>query len=337
MRALNGRLLLVLAVAVPCLFLGPVRPAAAEGRPLDPWLWAWRGEGEHEHLDLLLGFRGEVSTHDSILIEFRLAARSEGRACFRFEEGEVPQLVLTPQGKKPRVQPLLPQPGLEQLLVNRRPFPEDNLLCLFRADLRAYFGKLDPGTYEIAVVFPARVYRLEGVPGFKKGELKAKGTFTVSATTLEEARQAVRPRDVMISRGKASFPDAVPTGTLTNKFDKPILVRVKPAPDGQLKSALKPPLRLNVVWQHWHPKQFWCFPVNELPAAGEHWPVYKLEPNKSVEVVLPEWDLEGDGIYRFGVAAHDATRPGAPFLTHVGTEPFVVDRVRPSAPRSDRK
>jgi len=297
----------------------------ADGRPLEPWIFGWRAsagyEGEYGGLLLHMGLRAAVATQDSVWIEVMLTHRFDHPIGFHIEPDAAPLLVLTAKGKKPQVRPLTSQPALQRLRYDTR--SQDGRLYEFRADLRGYFGKLEAGTYDIEVVFPAKGYRIEGRPGFQRVDAKVKATFLVSAGDLGAASRAILPEHRMIVRNPPAA-DGPPTGTLTNGFKKPILVRVPPSPDG---SAQKAPLRLNMVWQRWDPLHDWRFPVNELPEDRTHWPVYRLAPGQSVSVVLPEWELEGDGIYRFGVAVYDAEKEGTPFLTRVGTDAFVINRV----------
>src|SRR5262249_41148769 len=130
-----------------------------------------------------------VTAFDSIWLQSELSNGAERRFLFdNLDESARPVLILTPKGKPAIERPLLSQPGLQRLAVNRQPKPRE-ALHKFRVDLRGYFGKLEPGDYQIQVVYPRAGYRIQGLPGFTPADLRSPvHEFTVTATTLKESQ-----------------------------------------------------------------------------------------------------------------------------------------------------
>lgn len=322
-------------------------PLVAEGGPSlvgpertlpPPCLPGWCAQEVAPGLGWGVRMAEEVTSFDSVWVESVLENWADTPVLFHPDTKVGPSVVLTPKGKPAQARSILGKPGPQWLAYQRKSLPNESLHS-FRIDLRAFFGKLPAGTYQVQFVFPAEGYRLQG-PGFKTQELKSPvRTLRVSTTSLEDASaHAKAARDVVAIKrdGKPADEKDAPRATLSNGFYFGVLIPVVP-PSGESPEKSKPPFRLRLDYQRWHPRHGWYFP-RRLPEDGKGsglW-LHALHRGKSVPVLLPDADLDGDGLYRYAFKAYDMETRGAGFIGYGYSEPFVVDRVRAPADPSKK-
>src|SRR5262249_39693927 len=160
--------------------------------------------------------------------------------------------------------------------------------------------------------------------------------FTISTAALKDSVRE-RPSSPTCTRdGKpepVSSASQPPTATVKNTRDQAVVLLYQEK-SGQGKETV---LRVPVGWSRWHPRHGWQGMDEETKEQGSI--PYVLKPGESVKVVLPDWLLDGDGIYSYFLNVWNArdTTPRE-FLTQIHSEPFVVDRVRvPAAPAPEKK
>lgn len=290
--------------------------AGAPASPFAPRIYAADlGAGLRWQLTMM----EEWTDTDSIWLNSRIENQSERR--FQFEllpDAARPVLTLTPEGKPAIERPLVDQPGLQRLQVNRQPAPQESLHD-FRADLRTIFGKLEPGVYQCQVRFPETSFRIRGLPAFKPGRWESPPvTFVVRPSPLDSFKKG--NAYTLIVRDQPPDPLAVTprTGTVTNSLSFAITFPLEEtAEKGQ-------PLRAVLGVSRYHPKRGWIpVPQADRVADPAKSATHQLKPGESVKIVLPDWRADGDGIYSFSWpgTADDGTPAALSCL------PFVIDHL----------
>jgi len=275
-----------------------------------------------------------LTIFDSVWVESALENWSGKPLTFHPDAKEGPAVVLTPRGQAPRTRPVLGHSGLQRLVYDRQARTEGRFHA-FRIDLRAYFGELPPGIYDVQLVFPAAAYQLHGIPGFKRQDLRSpRRTFRVSPTALEDARAQTPPNSIAILRDPppaSGKPQPLPRATLTAKFGEVLVPVINPLQE-EWDKAKETPLRLRLGYERWHPRFGWYVPhpLPEIRAGMGLW-FHRVPRGKSVSVLLPDPELDGDGIYRYVLGLYDTNSGYVALRDAAYSAPFVVDRAQPPA------
>ena len=309
----------IIPAAAATLLMGQLAGLAGGAGPGAP---ASLSGPTYQSVDLGAGLRWQLSLmeelteHDSIWLHSRIENQADQR--FRFDpvpDAARPVIFLTPQGKRPQDRPLVDDAALQRLLVNRQPGPQD-VVHEFRADLRAYFGKLEPGAYEVRVAFPEGSIRVQGLPGFKPRAWESPPTtLVVRETPLDKFKKG--DAYTLIVRDQPPDPLAVTprTATVTNSLDYPITFFLEE------KAEKGQPLRAWIGCSRFHPRSSWIPVPRKDVLDPAKLPTHRLKPGESVKIVLPDWRVDGDGIYTFRLPCkRDDGTPDA-----LGCLPFVID------------
>jgi hypothetical protein len=309
-----------------------------------------------------LTLQENVCNIDSIWVESQLMNVSDRAITFDLKEnGEKPLLVLIPHGKESIIRPLVKRPGLEYEIYNRKPSTAGgtSVAHAFRADLRDYFGQLDPGWYQFCVVWPAKGYDISDLPQFTTVDLISPMlSFQVTTTTVADSNklyaplksqfntewytQSLTPINMQIVRDnpfKINSDKAV--ATIKNNFtandfgERIIYIPYYPRKEGNGKIADEKTYFAKLIGMRWNPIYGWA-PMsgwedrNKPPQGNADSPLeYPLEPGKTMKIALPDSCFDGDGIYCYYMNIHLGKiehSPSSPFI--FVSDAFVIDRYK---------
>ena len=224
--------------------------------------------------------------------------------------------------------------------VDRTPASGDDAYA-FRADLKAYFGKLDPGTYRVRFHWSADGYVIEGRAGYAPKDLESEWhDFEVNAIDSDEAGGA--PAYLMIAR--KGPPDPTVAGPLPRRHVHEhacgVPVYRNSLLAGRARATPGQPLRVPLMlWRLEKggaaPAQFYWQPWKARTIPNEAF--REVKPGETIEVSLPDREFEGDGVYCYSLELYHRV-PGHPEpfrLGNASSKPFVIDRV--TAAHTDNK
>jgi len=312
------------------------RPTQQPCPGLPPYMPTVAVRETHNRMQWLVTMASQFSTYDSIWVDTHVRNNADRRLAFTKKGAVVAELTST-AGLR-RLVSISPGLGLRTQRVDRTPAPGDDAYA-FRADLKAYFGKLEPGTYRVRFRWPGDAYLIEGLAGYAPKDLESEWhAFEVNAIDPDEVGGA--PAYLMIARKGPPDPTVagpLPVGTFTNTHPASRFIEILSSPDGRAATPGQPlrvPLRLarlekggaapaQFYWQPWKPRTI----PNEA--------FREVKPGEKIEVSLPDWEFEGDGVYSYSLDLyHKVAGHPEPFLLgQAFSKPFVIDRV--TAARTD--
>jgi hypothetical protein len=292
----------------------------------------------HNGMQWMVTMASQFSTYDSIWVDSHVRNNADRRLAFTKKGAVIAELM--PTGGLPRLASISPGAGLRMESVDRTPASGDDAYA-FRADLKAYFGKLDPGTYRVRFHWSADGYVIEGRAGYAPKDLESEWhDFEVNAIDSDEAGGA--PAYLMIARKGPPDPTVagpLPVGTFTNTHAGSRFIEILSSPDGRAATPGQP---LRVPLMLWRlekggaaPAQFYWQPWKARTIPNEAF--REVKPGETIEVSLPDREFEGDGVYCYSLDLYHRV-PGHPEpfrLGNASSKPFVIDRV--TAARTDDK
>lgn len=293
----------------------------AEGEGLPPYLATGEQANAGNNILWNVGMAKVFSNYDSIWIICDLINNSERRFIFIMKNR--PMIELTLSGKKPIRVPVSEDPAFQMRFFDRAPEPSKKFFS-FRADLRKLVGKLAPGEYRLKLTWPSSSYAIEGLPGYEAKELVSpERTFQILSTEPGSVLKVFPQWELMIKRKDPPNPltaGNLPRGVFTNTLKEPCEIPYYPVgPHGELT---RPPLTVPLLLGRCVDKNGHGATVS-VPAPQDL-PMWKLQPGESVEIILPDWKTDGDGIYIYRLNVYigkDKTRS----LLGAVSEPFVID------------
>ncbi|MDB5324044.1 MAG: hypothetical protein JWN40_5675 [Phycisphaerales bacterium] len=288
----------------------------------------------------LVTMASQYSTYDSIWVDSRVRNNGDRRVGFTKKGTVVAELNST--AGLPRLASISPGVGLRTESVDRTPAPGDDAYAI-RVDLKAYFGKLEPGTYRVRFRWPADAYLIEGLAGYAPKDLESEWhAFEVNAIDPDEVGGP--PAYVMIARNGPPDPTVggpLPVGTFTNTHPASRFVEILSSPDGHAATPGQPlrvPFRLARLEKGGSaPAQFQWQPWKARNIPNEA--LREVKPGETIEISLPDWEFEGDGVYCYTLDLyHKVAGHPEPFLLgQASSKPFVIDRVTAARTDDNRK
>ena len=340
------------SIALPVLFLATLFRGANAANPraastlsvestrcpgLPPYLPSVAARETNNNVEWLVTMASQFSTYDSIWVDSRVRNHADRRVRFTKKGAVVAELTCDTGSR--RLVPISPGAGLRTERVDRTPAP-DQAAYDFRADLKAYFGKLEPGAYRVRFHWPADAYATEGLADYTPKDLESEWhAFEVNAIDPDELAKALPPAYQMIARKDPPDPTAagpLPVGTFTNSNAE--VIQILLSSDGP---AAKPgqPLRVLLHLVRW--ERGGAAPVIEwpprTPTPSES--LREVRPGETIELSLPDWECEGDGIYSYKLDLyHKVAGHSEPyFLEQVFSKPFVIGQVTAARPNDNRR
>jgi hypothetical protein len=214
---------------------------------------------------------------------------------------------------------------LRRYSCNRLPGPGEPFHC-FEVDLRAIFGRLKAGKYQVQVNWDVEGYKVQGSKEDKAVRLRSPvQAFQIVSTTLADASRSLEVRhgkDWSLSRKADERPGAdkpFSVGKLTNHFKTDIFVPYVPALGAKYPDPVKLPLRAPMQLSRWYGSGW-----REVTQEVDPGPRYTLKPGESVEILITDWMIDGDGIYSFSVSVFNSNES---FIADVVCPPFRIDQV----------
>jgi len=311
----------------------PLPPSPCPGLP--PYMPTVASCETHNHIQWMVTMASQFTTCDSIWVDTHVRNNADRRVIFTKKGAVVAELISS--GGSSRLATISPGDGLKTEKVDRTPAPDEDAYAV-RADLKAYFGKLEPGTYRVRFHWPSDAYRIEGLPGYVSKDLEsAWHAFEVNAIDLDKVGGS--PAYLMIARKGPPDPTVagpLPVGTLTNTHPASRFIEILSSPDGKA-AAPGQPLRVHMNLSRLEnggaaPAQFYWQPWKARTIPNEA--LRELKPGETIEISLPDWQCEGDGVYCYTIDIYHkvAGHPEPYLLGQAFSKPFVIDRVDISAP-----
>jgi len=266
--------------------------------------FTFRNQGD-DGIDWALSMPVFWTNYDSVRVKSVLANNSQHALTFEMKDDSAKPILILQRKTKPAIRKTIDiLRDTRSITIRRHALPGERF-CEFSLDLRRHFGKLDPGTYRIRIIWPAAGFSIGNLPSYKPRRLASGiGEFWVSATSLDIANKtwgdphAHNPHVILQLEKPADDNKhaAARMGKLTNRSENTVFVpfyyRYDKGP------VIKTPLRPKVGWTKWHPDaSSWIFKKADLSAGRRY--LYALGPGKSVQLSLPNAFQGLDGIYTY--------------------------------------
>jgi hypothetical protein len=284
----------------------------------------------------IISLASSFTDDDSIWIESRLENRSGTRILMSLEQPITAEITFKADRRTVSL-PIVDGLGLQAVSYNKYPEPSE-VAHRFKADLRAYFGKLPPGEYSVQLVLAPGAYAISSASTQPAAQtLRSSAVpFNVSALDAGQIGQKFGAGSEMIKRleDPRKFPEAlVARGRFTNSTDKPLWIVCKypnelPAvPEGQAP-PLYPAVRMIRLG---HGGDLLLGPAGRPPRGASDEqnrrtpaPLLEVKPNASVDLELPDWQADGGGMYVYTIDVYLMKDGGRNLFGRASSKPFTI-------------
>jgi hypothetical protein len=274
---------------------------------------------------------------DSIWISAELQNASDQSATLRLREGALfPEIVVHQKGgptisRRPDFGPATTNFRFDQIVPPGKP------LHSFRTDLRAWFGKLPPGEYEVHLIWEqseldvavdavsSRTKLQSGTAAFKVIQVSAAEAEQALGAAPKSLYRSIVPRKTSLT----VITDVLPAATLTNRLPFPLQFQYRKTVEQPGAAALNHPLRVPMLQRRW--VGGWRH-ADSQTVDKTRLGTWTLAPGESVEIVPDERIVPEDGIfsYSFWSFTGNPDKPDSRQL--IDGDPIIVDRLAADQP-----
>jgi len=207
----------------------------------------------------------------------------------------------------------------------------------FCTDLRACFGKLPPGDYEVHLIWPdeefdltadaiaSRIKLQSGVAAFTVIEVSAAEAEKNLGGTPQSPYRSIVPRKTWLN----AITDVFPTATLTNRLSFPLQFQYRKTIEQPVATNTNRLLRVPMIQRRW---------VGGWSHVGSHsvdkalLETCTLAPGESVEIVPDDRIVPEDGIFSYYLWSFTGSPEKPESRQLIDGEPIIVDRLAADQP-----